>query len=631
MIDDKTLAEAIAIANIPTLIPLLVQLTGDKCWLQGPYRPRRARGVSDNDSGGLSASIQHEIRTAALAAIRAWQNGAPMALPEPSERELVEMLTVSMGETVPDEYGEMTACQLGQTAMLWDEKIAVPAGFKVIVIGAGASGLCAAANLKAAGVPFEVFERRAAVGGVWQDNRYPGAGVDTPNHLYSFSFAPYDWSQYFVLRDELHAYFNQVADDFGLRPHIRFNTDVVIAAWDAKRQLWDVKVKNPDGSTTTHSANVLISAAGIFNPPAFPDIPGLDSFTGEKWHSAEWPAGKTVAGKRVLMIGNGATGMQIGPEIQHDVERLTIFQRSPHWASPFEQFRTPVPEPIRALFDAVPLYRNWYRMRLGWTYNDRIYDSLHKDPEWAHPERSLNATNDGHRAYFTDYIKQQLGDRIDLLDKVLPKFPPFGKRMLMDNGWYRMLQNPKVELVDAAIDHIEGNKVVTRDGAEYAGDVLLIATGFNVLQFLSTYDLVGRSGRNLRDVWGDEDASAYLGTVVPDFPNFFTLYGPNLQPGHGGSFIFVAEMQVRYALQMIAAMAKKGLGAVECRPDVHDQYIEKVDAIHENMVWTHPGMKTYYRNSKGRIVVNSPYRNVDFFAMTRRVNLDDYLTEPRVA
>ncbi len=631
MTDNERFAEAIAIANIPALLMMLVQMTGDKRWLQDPYRPRRASGVSDNDSGGLGADIQQEIRAAALAAILAWKAGKPLALPEPSNAELVEMLTIAMGEKVPGQYGAMTAAQLGQAAMLWDRKIDVPPGFKVIVIGAGASGLCAAVNLRSAGVPFQVFERRESVGGVWQDNRYPGAGVDTPNHLYSFSFASYDWSQYFVLRDELHDYFESVADRFQLREHISFNTDVLSAAYNADRQLWELNVRNPDGSVSNHAANVLISAAGIFNPPAFPDIPGLDSFSGEKWHSAEWPAGKSVAGKRVLMIGNGATAMQVGPEIQNQVEALTIFQRSPHWASPFEQFRTPVPEPIRFLFNEVPLYRNWYRMRLGWTYNDRVYDSLHKDPNWAHPERSLNAINDGHRAYFTDYIKRELGDRTDLLDKVLPTFPPFGKRMLMDNGWYRMLRNPKVALVDSAIDHIEGNKLVTKDGVAHEGDVLLIATGFNVLQFLSTYDLVGRSGRNLREVWGDEDASAYLGTVIPDFPNFFTLYGPNLQPGHGGSFIFVAEMQVRYAMQMIDTMARSALGAVECKADVHDRYIEKVDAIHENMVWTHPGMTTYYRNSKGRIVVNSPYRNVDFFEMTRQVNLDDYVAEPRKA
>lgn len=629
MTDRERIAEAVAIANIPTLLMGLVQMTGDRSWLEKPYRPKRGRGVGDNDSGGLSEEIQQEIRDAAVEAIVAWKQGKPLALPEPSNAELVEMLSAAMGEPVPEEYGEFTAAQLGQRAMLWDQKIPVPEGFKVIVIGAGASGLCTAVNLKAAGVPFEVFERRATVGGVWQDNRYPGAGVDTPNHLYSFSFASYDWSQYFVLRDELHDYFEDVADRFEVRQHIRFNTDVIAAVYNSDGQCWDVRIRNADGSEETRSANVLISAAGIFNPPAFPDIPGLDGFTGRMWHSAEWPADGNVEGKRVLMIGNGASAMQIGPEIQNQVESLTIFQRAPHWASPFEQFRKPVPEPLRYLFNEVPLYRNWYRMRLGWTYNDRVYDSLQKDPDWKHPERSLNAVNDAHRAYFVDYIKSELGDRTDLLDKVVPDYPPFGKRLLMDNGWYRMLRNPKVTLVDSGIERIDGDAIVTRDGERHAGDVLLVATGFNVLQFLSTYDLVGRSGRNLRDVWGAEDATAYLGTVVPDFPNFFTLYGPNLQPGHGGSFIFVAEMQVRYIMQMIDAMARRDLGVVECRPDVHDRYIEKVDAIHENMVWTHPGMSTYYRNSRGRVVVNSPYRNVDFFEMTKEVDLDDYIVEPR--
>jgi len=538
MTDRERIAEAIAIANIPTLLMGLVQMTGDRSWLEKPYRPKRGRGVGDNDSGGLSEEVQQEIRDAAVEAIVAWKQGKPLALPEPSDAELVEMLSAAMGERVPEEYGEFTAAQLGQRAMLWDQKIPVPEGFKVIVIGAGASGLCTAVNLKAAGVPFEVFERRATVGGVWQDNRYPGAGVDTPNHLYSFSFAPYDWSQYFVLRDELHDYFEDVADRFEVRQHIRFNTDVIAAVYNSDSQCWDVRIRNADGSEETRSANVLISAAGIFNPPAFPDIPGLDGFTGQRWHSAEWPADGNVEGKRVLMIGNGASAMQIGPEIQNQVESLTIFQRSPHWASPFEQFRKPVPEPLRYLLNEVPLYRNWYRMRLGWTYNDRVYDSLQKDPDWKHPERSLNAVNDAHRAYFVDYIKTELGDRTDLLDKVVPDYPPFGKRLLMDNGWYRMLRNPKVTLVDSSIERIDGDAVVTRDGERHAGDVLLIATGFNVLQFLSTYDLVGRSGRNLRDVWGADDATAYLGTVVPDFPNFFTLYGPNLQPGHGGSFIF---------------------------------------------------------------------------------------------
>jgi len=254
---------------------------------------------------------------------------------------------------------------------------------------------------------------------------------------------------------------------------------------------------------------------------------------------------------------------------------------------------------------------------------------LHRDPDWEHPERSLNAQNDAHRAYFTQYVVDELGDKADeLLDKVLPTYPPFGKRMLMDNGWYRMLRNPKVGLVDNPITRIDQNRVITADGSEREADVLVVATGFDVLKILSTYETVGRSGRSLREAWDEDNAQAYLGTVVPDFPNFFVLYGPNLQPGHGGSLIYVLEMQTRYIMDVMRQMSEQGIGSVEIRQDVHDRYNEDVDSRHTEMVWTHPGMSTYYRNERGRIVINSPYRNVDYYDMTRQAKLDEYLTEP---
>ena len=317
--------------------------------------------------------------------------------------------------------------------------------------------------------------------------------------------------------------------------------------------------------------------------------------------------------------------MQIGPEIQHDVESLTSFQRSPHWAAPFEQFRQPVPEPVRLLLREVPLYQAWYRARLGWTFNDRIFPALHKDPAWEHPERSLNAINDSHREYFTQYILSELGDRRDLVEHVLPTYPPFGKRMLMDNGWYRMLTNERVQLVVDPVVEARDDRIVTTDG-EYGADVLVIATGFDVLRFLTSFEARGRSGRTLREVWDDDDARAFLGLAVPDFPNFFCLYGPNTQPGHGGSIMFVMEMQMRYIMDLLETMADERIDVVECRQDVHDEYNAGVDAAHANMVWTHPGMSTYYRNGRGRIVVNFPYRNVDLFRMTAHADIDDYLT-----
>ena len=627
--EEQIFSDAIDVANIPTLLMVLVQLTGELHWLEEPYLPKRQPGLGDNDTGGLEPRHQQEVREAALEAILAWRNGRPIALPEPDYDLIVRMLSVSMAESVPTEYGQFTAAQLGQVKFLDHQAISSPPDFNVIVIGAGVSGLCAAINLQMLGINFQVIERNSTVGGVWWENSYPGAGVDTPNHLYSYSFAPYDWQKYFCLRDELHGYLEHVCDSFEVRDTIRFETTVERIEYQNQKQNWLVTLCLPDGSQEQTEANVVISAAGIFNPPVSPDIDGLEDWEGEQWHTARWPETADLQDKKVAIIGNGASCMQIGPEIQNEVESLTIFQKSVHWAAPFEQFRKEVPDPLRFLLREVPLYRNWYRVRLGWTFNDRIHSALHKDPDWEHPERSLNAQNDAHRAYFTNHVISELGDHAsELLDRVLPTYPPFGKRMLMDNGWYRMLRNPKVQLVDERISNVDANSLTTEDGSEYEADVLVLATGFDVLNFITTYEAQGRSGTSLMSQWDQDNAQAYLGTVVPNFPNFFTLYGPNLQPGHGGSLIFVVEMQVRYIMDVIQKMLDQNLGAVEIRQDIHDRYNEDVDQAHTQMVWTHPGMESYYRNERGRIVVNSPWRNVDFYAMTREADLSEYLTEP---
>jgi 4-hydroxyacetophenone monooxygenase len=623
----QLLADAIAIANIPTLLMVLVQLTGDHRWIRDPYRPSRAGGMGDNDSGGLDPAVQAEIRAAALAAITQWHDGAPVALPEPEPALLVEMLSWAMGETVPPEYGRMTGAQLGLQQAEATTPLQVPDGFHVLIIGGGVSGMCAAVSLQRAGVPFTILEKHTTVGGVWWENRYPGAGVDTPNHLYSYSFAPYDWTQYFALRDELHAYLEHVADQFQLRPSIRFGTEVRSATYDVAEQRWVVQVCNADGEDETLHAPMVFSAIGIFNPLKVPDIAGLDTFAGQSFHTGQWPADIDLTGKRVAIIGNGASAMQVGPEIQDIVQSLTIFQRSPQWAAPFEHFRKPVPDSLRFLLREVPLYRAWYRVRLGWTFNDRVHPALQKDPSWQHPERSLNAINDAHREFFTRYIRNEVGERTDLLEAIVPTYPPFGKRMLMDNGWYRMLTNERVELVTDSVASIGPDRVITNDGREFEADVLVLATGFDVLRFISTYEITGRSGRTLRETWDDDNAKAYLGLAMPDFPNLFVLYGPNTQPGHGGSLIFVIEMQLRYIMDLMRQMFDNDIAVVECRQDVHDDYNAEVDRAHENMVWTHPGMQTYYRNARGRVVVNMPYRNVDMFERTLHADLADFVVE----
>ena len=628
--EESAFREAMTVANIPTLLMVLFQLTGDERWLAEPYRPTRSRGLGDNDTGGLTPDLQREVRAAAFDAIWAWRQGRPPAIERPPSDVLLRMMSWATAEPVPEGYAQMIAEGLGLLDTVAPvEKMRVPPGFRVAVIGAGVSGLCAAVSLGRAGIPYTIIERNPGVGGTWLENRYPGCGVDTPSHLYSFSFAKNDWSRYFAGRDELHDYLERVATDFDIRPHIRFDSEVLDATYDVAGQAWHLHVRNVDGSDDTVTANVVISAVGAFNKPKMPAITGLDTFSGPVAHTARWPSeGLDLAGKRVAVIGNGASAMQLVPAVAPEVASVTVFQRSPQWAAPFEKFRTPVPEPIRFLLREVPLYEAWYRLRQAWIFNDRIYEALHKDPEWTDPDRSINRINDGHREFFTRYMVAELGDRQDLLDSVLPSYPPFGKRMLLDNQWFRTLQRDNVLLVTDHVAEVRPDRIVTRNGAEHEVDVIVLATGFDVVSFLAPMEVRGRSGTTLRETWSDDDARAYLGCVIPDFPNLFCLYGPNTQTGHGGSVMFMMEVQTRYIMSVIRQMLERGIAAVECRADVHDRYNEQVDRAHEQMVWTHPGMDTYYRNSRGRVVVNNPFRVVDFWHMTYEADLEDYATEP---
>lgn len=628
-LDEARIRSGVAVANIPTLLMVLVQLTGDQRWLRTPYLPSGPRGLSDNDTAGLDAALQAEVRAAAIDAILAWGAGAPVAIPQPAPDTVVEMLRVAVGEHAPDDYADMAAQELraGSGHESGPPPIEqLPPGFEAVVIGAGPSGLCAAYRLGRAKIPYTVIERNDDVGGSWLENRYPGCAVDTPSHLYSFSFAQHDWTRWFASRDELLGYFHKIADEHGIRDRIRFGTTVDSATWDDDERHWRLDLVDQDGNRSTISAPIVISAVGAFNKPKLPDIPGLADFAGPVAHTSRWPEGMDLAGKRVGVIGNGASAMQLVPAIADAVESVTVFQRSPQWAAPFEKFQVDVPEPVRYLLEHVPLYRAWYRLRLTWIFNDRNHDGLQRDPAWPHGHRSINPINDGQRRFLTRYIVEQLGRRLEMLGDVLPSYPPFGKRMLLDNRWFATLTRDDVHLRTTRVAKVRPDAVVTDDGLEYPLDVLVLATGFDVVRFLAPIHITGRDGQTIEAAWDGDDARAYLGVTVPGFPNFFCLYGPNTQFGHGGSLISMMELQMSYVDDLIRTMLDAGVDSVECRREVHETYNREVDAAHARMVWTHPGMDVYYRNSKGRVVVNNPFKVVDFWHMIHRADLADYRT-----
>ena len=610
------LKDGIANANIPALLMVLYQMTGEATWLQEPFAPGRSPGLDDNDSGQLPDEVQTQIRTAAEEAIEAWLAGKPLAIERPSNLRLAEMLSVAMTEHVPEEYGDIVAAGMGYD-LEPTAGTAIAADKTAIVIGGGVSGICAGIELGKLGIDYTLFEKNEDFGGTWFENRYPGCGVDTPSLTYTFSCRPNDWSMYFPLRDEIEGYLLDTAREFGLYDKARFRTHVEEARWNTATDQWDVTITTPDGKRETHSADYLFSAVGILNIPKFPQIDGLDEFAGEVYHTSRWPAEADLSGKRVAVIGNGASGMQVAPAIADEVSRMTIFARSKQWAAPFPQFRKKVPEGVRYLMQVVPLYRAWLEQRLSWTFNDRVHGTLFRDPEWEHPERAVNEINDAHRRVFTRYVEEQLQDRPELIERVLPEYPPFAKRMLLDNGWFRTIKKPHVDLIPEHLAKVEGNTLFTSSGETVEADVIILATGFQTTNVLGSYDIVGREGQLLRDHWGEDNASAYLGTLVPGFPNFFILLGPNVGSGHGGSMIRNIENQMHFAGQVVQCAEAQDASTVEVKETAYTDYSRRIDDAHDRLVWTHPGTENWYRNSQGRVVAITPWRNDAFWRMTR--------------
>jgi 4-hydroxyacetophenone monooxygenase len=620
-VEPEHLRAALQEANIPTLLLVLAQLTGDPGWLEEPYRPRRGAVLDDNDSGGLPEDLQQEVREAAFEAIR--RPDPAVAIPAPGPERVAEMLSIALVEDVPKEYGPLLAEELG--ALSRDVEIPVVRdGFEVLIIGAGMSGIALGIKLKQAGVPFTILEKDPDVGGTWLENTYPGCGVDTPSHLYSFSFAPNTrWSRFFAKRPEVHEYFARLVDEHGLREHIQFSTEVVRADYEADSATWTVATTSA-GDSRTWKVPVLVSAVGQVNRPAIPKIEGAESFRGPMMHTAQWRHDVDYSGKRVAVIGNGASAMQLVPSIAGIAEHVTVFQRSKQWAVPHPNYHRSVPEGVRYLMEVVPEYAAWYRLRSFWNFSDRLHPSLQIDPTWPHLDRSINATNERHRIFLTNHIKEQLGDQQDLLDACVPDYPPYGKRPLLDNGWFKVIQRDDVDLVTEAVARIAADSVETASGASHQADIVVWATGFRALQFLWPMEIRGTSGKTLAEQWGQDDARAYLGVTVPDFPNFFILNGPNTFAGHGGSAIIATEFQVRHVLQALALLAAGEVDSFEVREDVFWKYNEELDEALSRSIWSHPGMTNWFRNSAGRLVVSSPWTYLDYWGRTRELDRGDY-------
>jgi 4-hydroxyacetophenone monooxygenase len=578
--------------------------------------PQRDVRLIAPEDAGFSDEIAEQIWDAAIA-----EHDTTPVISDPGDELMVEMMSACLGEPVAAEYAPMMREEMGFVSrdIEWPKGAAQPS---VLVVGAGASGIIMGARLNRMGLNYDIVERGASVGGVWRDNRYPGAGVDTPNHAYSFSFTrPHRWSRFFSPQADLEAYLQQAADDCDVTRHVQFETSLTGAQWDEDTQEWRVELETPSGSES-RSYQILISAIGQLNVPKPPPVPGTDSFEGPCFHSSHWPDGLDLTGKRVAVIGTGASSMQIVPAIADQVAELTVYQRTAQWARPIPRYHEPIPEGSQRLFEHLPFYASWFRFVMLWRYGDGLLPLLRKDPDWEHPH-SINRANERHRQQMADHLLTELDGRADLVEKCMPSYPPYGKRILLDNGWFATIRKPNVELVVDSADHVDATGVVA-DGQHREHDIVVLANGFEVFQGASRLGLRGRNGVDLAELWANDDPKAYLGITVADFPNFFIMQGPTTGLGHGGSAIFQAECHARHISACVAAMSAADGRTIEVREQPMVNYTDAFDAEHEHLIWSTDGLRNWYRNDAGRVVVIMPWRLVDYWSMTHDPDLNHY-------
>ncbi|AIY44524.1 flavin-containing monooxygenase [Mycolicibacterium fortuitum] len=603
---DAEIAAALEQVSIPTLLLSLVHITGDPRYI----REFKQAGLFLNEvQGFMSEEDKARAREVALPVIADYRDrGCPV--PDPLPAEVVrEMMDWAACEPVDDDNVPLMLEELDLEGVdpRRPRTLENTGDFSVIVIGCGESGVLAGVRLKQAGIDFTIVEKNAGPGGTWWENSYPGARVDVANHFYCYSFEPSNhWDHFFAEQPELRQYFRDVVDRHELEPNIRWNTEVVSAAWDG--EMWNVTVRSAAG-TETLKANAVITAVGQLNRPHIPDFPGAETFAGPAFHSAAWDHDVDVTGKRVALIGAGASGFQIAPAIADKVAHLTVFQRTAQWMFPNPMYHEPVADGVRWAMEHLPYYGRWYRFLLLWPGADKGLDAARVDPDYNDHGNAVSEINAVARIMFTDWITTQVGEDAELLAKVLPDYPATGKRTLQDNGsWLGALKRDNVDLIRTPIERITPTGIVTADGETYDADIIVYATGFRATDVLFPMTITGRDGIDLHEVWGQRPY-AYRGITVPGFPNFFMTYGPGTHLAHGGSLILNSELQMRYINQCLEHLITEGLRTMEPLPEpTKDWHRRSQEAIRQT-VWAQPSIKhSYFKNADGEIHTVSPWR-----------------------
>jgi 4-hydroxyacetophenone monooxygenase len=593
--------DALGVADARSLAATIAYLTEDE-----------APEIDPRDRAALTALAERELPRFV---------GKSLAdLGERSTETLRRCMALAGGQSVPDDYEALVRSyfRLSPSTSASRHEPTRSSDLTVTIIGGGVTGILVAHSLEEAGFSnFQILEKRPEPGGVWWQNRYPGCRVDTPSLIYSYSFDPDPgWHDHFSYQPDVLGYVKRHAARFADR--IRTGVEVRSLSWDEAASEWNVECwSEHEQRVVTIRSNFVVGATGVLHIPRIPDIRGASTFTGRSFHSSRWDESVDLAGKRVAVIGAGASANQIVPAIAGTASDVLVYQRTPHWIVAHPQYGARLVGAERYLVEAIPSYAEWYRFRQFWTLGDAALESIKIDPNWPHLDRSANAANDRLRAKLVAYIESRLGHRPELLELVTPSYPPYTKRMLLDNGWYDALGRDDVRLVTAPICFIDATGIGTEAGHE-AVDVIVYATGFHTDKYLGDMPIVGTGGSDIRANL-DRTGESYLGVLLPNAPNFFLTWGPYSVPGHGGSGMFISECQANYIVECVRLVAATGSHQLLVNDSSVAAFMAAMAESVKGLVWTLSDESSWYRRSDGRVAV-LPRRLLDLWEDTRRVD-----------
>jgi cation diffusion facilitator CzcD-associated flavoprotein CzcO len=485
----------------------------------------------------------------------------------------------------------------------------LPTHVRIAIVGTGFSGLGAAIALSNEGYGDDLIllERRSDVGGTWYDNSYPGCRCDVPSNLYSFSFAPNpDWSETFSAQPEIERYLQKTARDFGVLDRIAFEASLEGAAWDSAASVWRLTTSRGD-----LTANFLVSGGGGLSEPAFPDLVGADSFGGVSFHSAQWRHDHDLTGRKVAIIGTGASTIQFLPEVQKSAGQVTLFQRTPPWVFPHRNRPTRAVE--RLAFRFLPWTQRFSRQRNYWMGEALLCTLLIRNSPMLRRLEGL-----GKR-----FLARQVADP-ELRAKLTPTYTPGCKRLLQSNDYYPALQRPNVSVETEKIIEVQPDGLMTADGVLHEVDTIIYGTGFRVTSNPMAQKVVGADGHTLAEHWSGTGMGAYCGTTIPGFPNFFMLAGPNTGIGHT-SLVVMIEAQVAHVVGALRAAAAAEATSIDVRPEVMDRWSSEVQAKAAPTVWNSGGCSSWYLDDAGRNTTLWPDYTFRFVRRTRRFEPSDYI------